>query len=150
VQCRKAVELQKTIDARGDTSEILIVSDARYEGWRPEPEIYKEALEKLGAKRIRIDPDCYDTISQLLKALQIAKQEHKHLIVLATWMHYLRAEWILLGEDAELRVSYGIPLLWYAGMDVLLTMLVPLIDMIGLRSRYLAYAKKKRDAGKVY
>lgn len=150
LQCRKAVQIQRSLIARGHLCELLIVSDAKYEGWRAEPEIYKEVLQELGAEHIRIDPDCFDTISQLKKAVVIAKNEHKHLIVLATWMHFLRAKWLLRGAGAMLRVSWGVPYWRYAVMDILLTFFVPFCDLTGLRPWYLAYAKKKRDAGKVY
>lgn len=149
-QCRKTVELQKDLAACGHAAEILLISDGQFGAWRHETEYYEEVLRELGGERIRIIRDCYETVMQVRKAARIAEEEKKRLIVVATWTHYLRAAWLLIGSGAELQGVFGVPYAQYALADLALTVLYWPIKLFGLEPAYLRYAEKRRKSRILY
>ncbi|KND47927.1 MAG: hypothetical protein AB199_04185 [Parcubacteria bacterium C7867-004] len=146
--CLKAVDIQRVLDASGVTSEMLVLTDAQYKGGLHEVDYYTAAFDELGAHNVRVIRKCYETVRQIEMALQISQNEDKDLIVISTWVHYLRVCWLLRGSGATHRIAFGIPNLQYAIADVILTFAFPVIDLVpGGRERFVAYAEDKRFKG---
>jgi len=149
-QCETAVDLEQFLIQCGHTAEILVLSNWRDKTGRYETEAYAEILEKMKARNIRIVRDGYETITQLRTAVALAKEEKKRLIVIATWTHYVRARWILIGSSAELKGVFGIPYAQYALMDFLITLAYWPIKLLGLEPAFLRFAEGRRKTDIAY
>lgn len=144
---KKALILRDTIT----DSEVIIVSNVKIPYQPSEIEMYRMAAKKLGAEKIRMVSECFDTISQIDWSFQTAKKENGRLIFISTWTHWLRVQWILLRLKQRVvkhLICWGRPRPRELLTDLILTFLFPMIDMLGMRKKFLDTVKKRRLAGK--
>ena len=115
-----------------------------------EADSYLWALHKIGvpSERIRVIRKGYETVEQLTVARDIRETEHKELVVISTFLHYPRVRWIARGLQATHHSVVGVPHPAEALTDILLTVLFPLIDMLGGRARFVKLVRRRRMAGK--
>lgn len=133
-------------------SEILVLSDVHVSEQVHEAEIYTETLTNMGVKSFRVIRECYETISQVNKAIDIANCEDKNLIFVSTWLHYPRVEWLIKNKKKLVSIKHfsviGIPRPKEAVTDIILTILFPLIDMCDYHKWWLDKINERRKQGK--
>jgi hypothetical protein len=145
-----AAGVKRSLEAKDQNAEILILCDAQYEGGRPEADYYVEALNEQLEYAPRVIIYGHDTVTQLEWALRIARAEKKELIVVAAWIHAWRARWILRGTGTHICAVNGKGHPQYVRWDIILLFLYPFIELIGLKNAFLAYGERKRKGGVAY
>lgn len=143
--CATAVALQRAYESRGVGSEILVLTATRMKGVWDEWFYYARALRQLGGK-FRVVRKYYETTEQITGLLAMAKAEEKDLVIIATWLHYLRVLYLLRGTQAKLRIAFGIPNAVQATVDIFATVLYPLFDQAGILDPIVRFVKKVRRA----
>ncbi|MBI2474669.1 MAG: YdcF family protein [Candidatus Taylorbacteria bacterium] len=145
-----SVDLEKKILEHGGSPDILVLSAVHIKGSRAEADYYVEALKKLGAQNVSIERRGFDTIGQLQIAKAIAAEKKADLIIISTATHYLRVRWLCITEAVKAKhyITSGIPRPREAITDIILTFLFPIIDILGLRKKYLALISTRRKSGK--
>ncbi|OGZ43903.1 MAG: hypothetical protein A3J55_00525 [Candidatus Ryanbacteria bacterium RIFCSPHIGHO2_02_FULL_45_17b] len=147
---RRAVTIAKVIP----NAEILILSNVRVANQPHEADLYSEALAEMGVISFRVIRECYETIEQINYSIDLAIQERKNLIFVSTFLHYLRVEWLILTHPDRKLVEVkhysvlGIPRPKEALTDIVLTVLFPLIDLVGGRQWFLRAVNSRRLTGK--
>ncbi len=125
----------------------------------PEIEQYRIVLEKYafteGEDYILLR-EGIDTFTQLDAIFKYAKENHvKEIHLVSTRLHYLRIRWICW-RDGRKNVMHhtpkgfgGIPRLSEIKNDIILTILMPIIDILGKRAKFQAYVASRRAKGKL-
>ena len=147
---RGLVKAQQLRDTRYPGAKFLLVTAVTIDG-NNEGGIYYEAMLELG-----IDPEdiirankAYETIEQLHICRDIAAERGSKLVLVSTWLHYLRVRWICMndGVRATHYVAFGIPRPREALRDIIATFLFPAIDLLGVRERLLRRVQERRQRG---
>lgn len=145
--CKKAVNLLK----QNPNSKIMVASDFKFKGLA-EVNLYEKILRGMGVRKedIIIISEGYETISQLMVAFKKATELQKQLIVISTFLHFPRVWWLTRGKKKNVKhkVVFGIPRPKEAVVDVILAILFPIIDLMGLREWFQDVTTKRRMGGK--
>jgi len=146
---KRAVSITKRIP-----SEILVLSNVKVTNQPHEADLYSEALVQMGVVSFRVIRECYETIEQINYSIDLAIQERRNLIFVSTFLHYPRVQWLILTHpDIKLvKVKHygalGVPRPREAFTDIVLTILFPLIDLLGGRRWFLRAVNRRRSSGK--
>lgn len=146
--CVKAVALERKLVECGQQVVIVIVNAVHTTGYQRESDYAAEALRGLGARNILVELKSHETIGELEAVCEIAKQEKAELIIISTFAHYLRVAWLLRGIPAEHYIAFGLPRWREMVTDAILTVLFPLLDLLGGRKRFLEMVNRRRLNGK--
>ncbi len=145
--CDDAAKLAKQMpDAK------IIVADAYVErGERPDLELYQAALEEAGVPKNQqhLTSEGMETIGHIEALNRIARAEDVDLLIVSTFLHYPRVRWICRGQGHQHRAAWGIPRPKEALTDLVLTILFPLLDRLGLRQQFLKRVTKRRESGEL-
>lgn len=136
-------------------SEVLILSNMTYDGVS-EVGKYIWAFNQIDIKTpLRVIRECTETIGQINFLFKYAKSEGKDIIIVSTFLHYLRVQWLIWQNPLSRKVRYkhyaawGIPRPREAVTDIILIFLFPLLDIFGLRDRFLRAVHQHRALGKL-
>lgn len=97
-------------------------------------------------------PMGWETCSQIDAVLLSARLRGiTELHVVSTWLHTLRVRWYMRRSKINIihHIAFVIPRPWEAVTDVILTFGAPIIDILGLRDRFLARMEARRKSGKL-
>jgi hypothetical protein len=144
-QCKLAVDASLELDAS-----IVTSSSFQREGCQSDNDCYSEAVRSLGGQITTLSKGG-ETFSQLLSMVGYAREESARLVLVVTWTHYLRARWICWRENipAEFIVAWGIPLPRDIPTDVVMLVLYPVLDLLGLKNLFVERLNKRRSSGKL-
>ena len=145
-----SIKRAKTLHARHPDSKILVLSNVQVGGCEHEVDCSLRALCMLdvpGGDILVLRKGC-ETIEQLEIARDIAKKEGAKLVVVSTWLHYLRVRWLARGMGAEHHITYGRPRLREALTDIALIPGMIFIDLLGRREWFKKKVEKRRLSGK--
>lgn len=143
-ECVKACRLM--------TSEGKIFISTAFEcNGQSEAEVYENTLKEMGIKENQMEICCQgvETTEQLEAIYMVAAREKEVPVIISTFLHFPRVWWLTRGKKVEHRVAFGIPRPWEAVTDLGLTIAYPLIDVLGLKNKFLAYTKTRRKKGKI-
>ena len=128
---------------------FLVVTGFQAEGSSHEVEIYSAILNAL-APHVQIIAirDGRETIKQIDIIRRVADEQKEELVIISTFLHYLRVRYLARGIKARHVVAFGIPRPREIVNDITLTALMPLVDVLGLRSLFLRCIEGRRAAGK--
>ncbi len=143
--CIKAIKLARKLNGK-----IFIPTAFASQG-ENEADFYALVFKDLGAKEGEVTTVQlgFETIEQLNVALETAERAGRSLIIVSSILHFPRVLWLTRMENVTHRVIIGIPRPKEALTDLALMVLFPIIDILGLRKKFLAYMKKRRLDGKV-
>lgn len=145
-QCRLAAQLQRRC---GDA--VIYVPSAFCQcGAKSELEFYSEQLRAVGvpADALRLDRQGLDTVEQCELAVALAKEMEARMIVVACRSQHWRVRYLLRHESVEFVVADGTPSAWLRFTNVVLTMLFPIIDCLGLREWWKHRVRRRRESGR--
>jgi hypothetical protein len=124
-----------------------------------ELEWYRKALHEIGLplQQLTEIAECTETTCQVRLTLGIADKSDEPLYVFATWLHWPRVAWLYWWYNAHgvtVRVypAFGLPRWPDALTDIILTALVPLINISDrflhteLEARLIRYTLRSRSA----
>ena len=127
-------------------STILILSNLQVAGEKHEVDLYLTAARELGiSDDIEAVRETYETMGHLEYSYAKVEREGKKLIVVSTLLHFPRVWWLCRGHRVKHFVALGIPRPFGAVMDVILTFVFPVLDVLGKRE----WLKKRLDARRV-
>lgn len=134
-------------------AKILVISNVHIATERHEVEIYVDALKALGIKEpdMVVIKEAQETIGQLEIAAGIAEKERKTLLIISTFLHFLRVWWLCrVYKNIKIRhsIAFGMPRPQEAITDILLTFLFPFFDVVGRRQWFVEKVIKQREKGK--
>ena len=140
-----ARNMQRDIGGR-----ILVLSNVQIAGEEHEADLYAEALKELGVKDeyIVVVKEAQETVEQIKIAKEIADRADEKLIVISAFLHYPRVRYLCRGLGVAHRIVFGIPRPREAVTDIILTFLFPVIDLLGLREKFLEKVQNRRIGGK--
>lgn len=133
---------------------ILLISAAHIAGEESEIEASLRVLAKLGVSRsdIFVIRRAQETIERVEIAAKFAKLENVKMIIVSTFLHYLRVRYLCRGLGAEHYAAFGIPrpqdLFW----NIALTFAFPIIDTWPWgngRQWFREKVKARRESGKL-
>ncbi len=113
--CVAATQLLAELEREYQEVEILVPTAVRLKGCRPEGEIYSDALRELGvsARKFKIVPIGFDTISQVEYGLYLAEENHWDVIFVSTALHNPRVRWLCCGSPCRQKIFHvsagGVP-----------------------------------------
>ncbi len=141
----KAKDLQEKTGGK-----ILVISNVHIAGERHEADLYDMALRELDVsdENIMIVRKAQETIEQIEIAQRISDDLEKDLIIISTFLHYLRVRWLCLGQKFDHCIAFGIPRPKEAVTDIILIFIFPFLDLVGLRNWFLEKITKRRVSGK--
>ena len=151
----KAVKLSVKLDAG-----ILLLTNNKVANAEPETHYYSEALEEfecerctyweeLAGKRYIVVRECQETISQVERSIEIAKEHCLGPVFVSTFMHYLRVRWLARAWKADHYSAFGIPRPREALSDLILIFLFPIVDGLGWRRHFQERIQARREQGKL-
>lgn len=142
-QCVKAVQLARRRNAPLVTSSSFVMKDSV-----SDEEQYGRVISLLGCELVRLGVGD-NTIDQLAELKSYARQHGVKIVLVATWLHYLRVKWLCMREnvDADVFISGGMPRPKEAITDLILTILYPLIDLLGKKEAFERYIRSRRALG---
>ncbi|MGC9602345.1 MAG: ElyC/SanA/YdcF family protein [Minisyncoccia bacterium] len=145
----KAKTLLELYKAQGVPAKILVLSAVQVTSEKSEVEIYTWALKKLGVDDgdIMVINKTQETIEQTEMVAMFIKKGIQ-VVIISTWLHYLRVRWLCRGLKAKHYIVWGIPRPREAITDIMLTVLFPPIDLCGGREWFLKKTRERRLAGK--
>lgn len=131
-------------------AKILVLANVHITGEKGETDLYLDALHTLCVpdEDILVVREGQETIEQIEIALALAKREGARLLIISTFLHYLRVRWLCRGEPVEHYIAWGMPRPREILTDTLLTALFPLIDIMGGREWFLEKVKARRLSGR--
>lgn len=147
----KGLVKAKNLFQKFPNSKIIIISNVFFLDGNNEADIYKNTLKRLGVKEedIIVIRENFETLGQVETAKKITLEKKEELIVVSTWLHYLRVRYLFLKEKkVKHHVVFGIPRPREVFTDIVLTFLLPLIDLMGLRKSLKKRIEKRRRNGK--
>lgn len=132
-------------------AKILVITAFQAAGEESEASMYLRELKHLApnARPLWIDRG-YETVEQveLLRPFTEARDApDSEIIVISTFLHYWRVRWLARGMRLRHECVYGTPRFSEVPRDLVLTVLMPVIDLLGLRSAYLRWLKGRREKG---
>lgn len=135
-------------------SEVLILSNMTYDGIS-EVAKYIWAFNQIDLKTpLRVIRECTETVGQIEYLFNYARKEGKDIIIVSTFLHYLRVQWLIWRNPLSRKVRYkhyaawGIPRPREALTDIVLIFLFPILDLLGFRERFLELVHQRRASGK--
>lgn len=145
----RAALLAAQLADRIKRSEVLILSNVRFNGERHEVEHYVEALREAGCpeRQIRVVRSQYETVGQIKRAFFIAEEENAELIVISTFLHFPRVWWLCWGEDVKHRFAFGIPRPLEMATDIMMWFVFPLLGLIHLERWFVKKVIERRRRG---
>lgn len=146
---RGLIKTQKLASANPQ-AKILVLSAVHIEGEKTEALIYQLALEQMSfpAKQLIVIEKGYETIEQVEVAKQYANQNKAELLVISTFLHYPRVRWLFRGYRARHFIVFGLPRPREILTDIVLNLIFPIIDLIGLRQWFKNQVITRRKKGK--
>jgi hypothetical protein len=145
-QCRLAAVLQ-----RGIPHSVVYVPSAFQQAGSPsELELYKEQLraEQVPPEGMLLDPQGLDTVGQCELALAFAGKEQARLIALSCYVHFRRVRYLLKGHPVEHVVACGEPNRGLRLTHLVLGVVFPVLDRIGLRNWWKIRVSRRRLQGR--
>jgi hypothetical protein len=146
---RGLVKSAKLLERYG--GKILVLSNVQVHGERHEADLYEEALKEilgpLFENNVIVIKEAQETIEQLEKAKRYSEESDMDLVVVSTFLHYLRVRWLSMGDHLKHHFAFGIPRPKEALTDIILTFLFPVIDGMGWREKFLDKVVKRRESG---
>ena len=145
VQCQLAAARWKS----GTDSVIYVPSAFQQTGARSELDFYGELLSASGVPgdAMMLDPRGLDTVEQCELALALAARENARLVAISCHVHLPRVRYLLRGHGVEHVVASGTPNRWLHFTHIILAVLFPILDMLGLRGWWKSRVTKRRQAG---
>ena len=145
-QCRLAASLQRALP----DSIIYVPSAFQQSGAKSEIDYYGEQLRDEGVPTDsqRLERCGLDTVEQCDLALALAKVENARLLVISCYVHFKRVRYLMKGHTVQHVIAYGTPSRWLQFTHLVLGVLFPVIDFLGLRSRWKQWVNRRRLQGK--
>jgi hypothetical protein len=111
--------------------------------------IYLSTLRRLGVndKDIIVIEKTHETVEQIEIVTEYAKENNAKLIIISTFLHYLRVRWLCRGFVVEHHGAFGIPRPREAVTDIILTLIFPVIDLIGKKKWFSEKVGMRRVKG---
>ena len=141
VQCRLAADLQRTTPE----SIIYVPSAFRQAGTKSEIEFYRGQLLEEGVPEasLRLEPRGLETVEQCELALAVANREQSSLAVVVCEVQARRVRHLMKGHEVKFIIARGTPNQWLQFTNLILGVLFPVVDALGLRGWW-----KQRIAGR--
>ncbi|MBA3789029.1 YdcF family protein [Patescibacteria group bacterium] len=133
-----------------EPSKILILSSFQAAGELSEIEWYQWALEDLSipSEDVLYISQAKETSEQIEIASSLAKEQDAELIIISTFLHYPRAQWLCRGKGFRHCVGWGIPRPKEALTDIVLTFVFPVLDLLGQKEWFKNKVATRRGRGK--
>lgn len=139
--CALASKIQKALADKGNTAKIVVVTATHVTGRQSERDMMLQALRSLGMqdRDLILEGQAYETIGELENVFEIARREKSRVVVVSTFGHYLRVAWLLRPiKDGDLvashKIAFGLPRWRELVTDLILTIIFPIIDLLGGRA----------------
>ena len=147
-QCTEAAEQVRKHKHRG--IEIVVSSETHVKGAEREDRYYRDALGHLGVIPTLLCKGT-ETESHICALGEYAATREADLVIIVTKAHYWRVRWICWrqGVKASLIKVAGWARPSELRSDWVLTFLYPIIDLCGLKGRFLQLVRTRRDSGKL-
>jgi hypothetical protein len=127
---------------------VLIISNVHVAYEKHEADIYDHALIELGIPRqnLLVIKHAQETIEQVEVAKAFISNSDR-LLAISTFLHYPRVRYLCRGLNARHFAAFGIPRPKEMVTDIILDLLMPVIDWLGLREQFLTKVIKRRESG---
>ena len=132
-------------------SKILIISNVFFPNGDNEADVYINNLKELGVteEKIIIVRNNFETIGQIETAKKIMNEKKEKMIVISTWLHYLRVRYLFSNcHPIKHYIAFGIPRPREILTDITLTFLLPILDFFKLRTWLRKKIEQRRTKGK--
>jgi len=136
---------------------ILVLSDVHVNGEKHEADLYHKALTDAGVEEhgIEVIKEEQETIGQIDRLYKIAEEENAKLVIISTFLHYLRVAWLVWRKrtyrsglvEVTHRAAFGIPRPREVITDVILWFVFPVIDLLGGRLWFQRKVSGRRVSG---
>lgn len=160
---KKAIEIYRESVSAGIPAVMVAVTGFKNKSSAfSEIHYYREELMRRGfedGEGVEFLSQGIDTTTQLLAAYRFAKAHNACMYVVSTQLHFVRVSWITWWDKVkglhDLDIKHfvpdrvGIPRKEEIKNDLILMFLFIIIDILGLRSQFLAYVEKRRATGKL-
>lgn len=145
-QCRVAAALQRGLDG----SVIYVPSGFQQAGSPSELEFYGGALREAGVpdEALMLEPRGLDTIEQCDLATALAQSENARLVVVSCRVHFRRVRYLLKDHEVEHVIVDGVPSRWLQFTHIVLGVMFPVLDALGLRAQWRRYVNRRREKGR--
>ncbi len=137
--------------AQNPEAEILVVDGFQAQRQASDLELYCKELVRLKVdpERIRTINQGNETVAQLEIVEEQATKEKARVLLISTFLHYLRVRWLCRGLGYEHRVAWGIPRPREAVTDIILMFIFPILDLLDLRPWFQRQVTGRREDGKL-
>ena len=145
-QCRLAAATQKI-----ESDSIIYVPSAfQQKGTRSELDFYQERLNAEGVAddSMVLEMKGLDSVEQCELALEFARRLGARLIAVSCATHYRRVRYLLKGGHVEHRIAVGTPNRWLAFTHLVLALVFPVLDALGLRHWWKLWVARRRLEGR--
>lgn len=131
-------------------AKILVLTAFHAVGEEPEMAIYLSALKRLGVDKndIIVIEKARETIEQIEISTNYVKENNAELVIVSTFLHYLRVRWLCRGLNIEHHIAFGVPRPYEAVTDIILTVIFPIIDLLEKKKWFSEMVGKRRAKGK--
>lgn len=133
-------------------SKILLITNFQTNEGN-EADYFSEILIDLDVdyNKIKVIREGVETLEQLLTAKYLVENDGSKLLIVCTFLHFLRVRWICWMEEIEARfkVAFGLPEPKNAVMNIILTAVYPILDLLGCSGWFQNLVIKRREKGKI-
>lgn len=154
VQCRMAAKFQRQLPE----AVVYVPSVVHISGFPSELEYYRTALAEngltesiqliSGIKALMLEATGQETIGQVKQGYQFSCVTGTNLVVVSTLFHFPRVLYLCRGKGVMYKIAWGIPNPVEACTDLVLAILFPVLDLLGLGERFQKCAIKHRESRK--
>lgn len=140
-------------EMRKDDQAIALILTGLEIGGEKEMDYYHDTLSKLGVPKERIISiyEGLETMHQLIRSAEIAKEQDRELVIVLTAVHIIRSKFLcyVLGIKARFLAAHGIPRPRDVMSEIILLPLYPLFFSSRFRAWFLRLTIERRKKGKL-
>lgn len=147
-QCVLAIKLAEALD---EETEIITSSEFQTDEGVSDETQYEKIIKYRFNENLGILSQGRESVGHITAMSEYAKKQQAKFILVVTWVHYPRMLWVAFREhvDVDLRIAFGIPRPKEMVTDVILTFLYPVLDLMGLKQKFLERVGARRVTGKL-
>ncbi len=151
-QIGRTATIARTLKSKGHEIEIALISNFHPKGELSEIEMYAKAFDELSPevnRNIVSYQETNETLGQVERSFELAKEMNAELIFISAWMQYPRVLYLACGRNALHYGLFGIPQPAFAFIDPFCIVFQPIVDMVGLSSFFQKIIVRQREKGKI-
>jgi len=146
----QTIQISRELQNKESDVTIAILSNFHPKGKPSEIDIYKEVFTKLAPELdVRYYKETYNTSEQVERSFELQKEFDAELVFISAWMHYPRVLYHVAGRKSLHYAVFGIPHPVFTFLHPLALVVDPIVDTLGLTSRFDKIADHEREQGKI-